>query len=528
MTDPDSLSPSEIAKQLLRQHKSDRKASRKPGDRSPPSALTFEVVSPRAKKKPSAANRYKPVEPDVPVVDKANVTTTNSSPSPDNAPSRCSIWQKMSQRKATLASISLILFGVTFSGMAMFSPSQAELTQQGKILFEHEWQANDPLAAEGDGLGPVFNAKSCVACHFQGGIGGAGPNQNNVTAFEVDPRPTHPEKVLSGVVHASAILPSLQETTDYVRELFPIVRKGERIIGSCNSVTFRDFDPLRITSINTPALFGSGLIDGISEGEIKRNMYARAFTSMGKEFQLDFSSTPIGRYRKLDDGRVGKFGWKAQFATLEDFVAAACAVEVGLTNPHRPQEKPKHQGPDDEAGLDLNGEQFLALVTFCETLPSPQLELPVDAGERSLALAGQNAFISVGCADCHTPNLGGVEGIYSDLLLHRMSPPDSNGSYGRIERDIPIPDNYPKPDEWKTPPLWGVADTAPYYHDGESATLEAAIERHDGEARNVRKKYRMLKERERQAIIAFLNSLRAPQLPTTAAANNVIASQTQP
>ena len=61
-------------------------------------------------------------------------------------------------------------------------PTQATV---GGVLFEHRWTKNDPLAAGGDGLGPVFNADSCVACHFQGGNGGGGPNENNVTAFTV-------------------------------------------------------------------------------------------------------------------------------------------------------------------------------------------------------------------------------------------------------------------------------------------------------------------------------------------------------
>jgi CxxC motif-containing protein (DUF1111 family) len=54
----------------------------------------------------------------------------------------------------------------------------------GRVLFEHDWQPGDALAG-GDGLGPVFNERSCVACHFQGGVGGGGPTSKNVAAFEV-------------------------------------------------------------------------------------------------------------------------------------------------------------------------------------------------------------------------------------------------------------------------------------------------------------------------------------------------------
>src|SRR5205085_11514283 len=98
----------------------------------------------------------------------------------------------------------------------------------GQSLFEHEWQVNDPLANGGDGLGPVFNAKSCVACHFQGGVGGAGPNKANVLSFEVLPNARDKES-RSGVVHAGSIFPGNQESVDGVSKLFPIVPGGTRV-----------------------------------------------------------------------------------------------------------------------------------------------------------------------------------------------------------------------------------------------------------------------------------------------------------
>src|SRR5439155_1138791 len=66
-------------------------------------------------------------------------------------------------------------------------PQQVDpgVAQAGKVLFTHEWKPNDPLSPNGDGLGPVFNANSCVACHHQGGVGGAGGLEHNVTTFVV-------------------------------------------------------------------------------------------------------------------------------------------------------------------------------------------------------------------------------------------------------------------------------------------------------------------------------------------------------
>src|SRR5690606_6303328 len=98
---------------------------------------------------------------------------------------------------------------------------------------------------------------------------------------------------------------------------------------------------------------------------------------------------------------------------------------------------------------------------------------------------GRQVFASVGCADCHTPNLGTVVGIYSDLLLHPITDPEGDASYSRQEPEVPLPSDHPRPNEWKTPPLWGLADSAPYFHDGGSPTIEAAIERHAGSAKRV-------------------------------------------
>src|SRR5437660_1097497 len=79
----------------------------------------------------------------------------------------------------------------------------AAMAQAGHTLFVHEWTPRDPLAGSGDGLGPVFNATSCVACHHQGGVGGGGGLTNNVTTFTV--RPVNGVgKAREGVVHARA------------------------------------------------------------------------------------------------------------------------------------------------------------------------------------------------------------------------------------------------------------------------------------------------------------------------------------
>jgi CxxC motif-containing protein (DUF1111 family) len=146
------------------------------------------------------------------------------------------------------------------------------------------------------------------------------------------------------------------------------------------------------------------------------------------------------------------------------------------------------------------------------------------------AKAGKKLFELVGCALCHTPDIGGVTGVYSDFMLYDIVslPPHVNAGAGYGERFVPPEDRKskePLPTEWKTPPLWGVADSAPYFHDGGSPTLHDAIQRHQGDAILVTEAYNKLDPGQQQAILDFLRTLRAPKdaapvpRPVTVASN---------
>src|SRR5262245_58541980 len=101
----------------------------------------------------------------------------------------------------------------------------AAAAQAGHKLFVHDWTSRDPLSPRGDGLGPVFNASSCVACHNQAGVGGAGGLQHNVTAFVVRPPGQRNGPAREGVIHARATRPEFQETLkDIHPDLPPIAQ----------------------------------------------------------------------------------------------------------------------------------------------------------------------------------------------------------------------------------------------------------------------------------------------------------------
>lgn len=383
----------------------------------------------------------------------------------------------------------------------------ASTRAMGKELFEHQWQPRDARAG-GDGIGPVFNALSCVACHSQGGVGGGGDESHNVRTFEVMPTPSSPT-VRSGVVHAAAIDPTLQETDEVVRQLFPIIKGGRTIVNNC-SVVRGDFDPVIFGEVNSTALFGAGWIDCIPDHAIRSHRTRRLLSGVAKELVLEFNEITPGRLRELPGG-VGRFGWKGQAASLEDFVAGACSNELGLGTPVREQARPLHQPSYPAVAPDLNHRQFNSLVAFVATLSRPVEVISSDPAARQQAAQGKNLFSSIGCALCHVPDMGGVQGVYSDFLLYSLEDAVAGSSdYGAPLPQFPIPVDQPLPSEWKTPALWGVADSAPYFHDGRSPTLQDAILRHRGDARSVTDRYTKLSVEDQHLLLTFLMTLKAP------------------
>ncbi len=114
-----------------------------------------------------------------------------------------------------------------------------------------------------------------------------------------------------------------------------------------------------------------------------------------------------------------------------------------------------------------------------------------------LVSTGEALFVSVGCAKCHVPDMDDARGLYSDLLLHEILAPGAPG----------IEDTSANMREFRTAPLWGLSQTAPYFHDGTADTIEEAIRLHDGESADIRDSYVALIDSDRQALLAFLGSL---------------------
>jgi CxxC motif-containing protein (DUF1111 family) len=414
-----------------------------------------------------------------------------------------------------LGLVAFVAAAVLLLGWQLFTLEPArnvhrEMVLAGRELFHHEWEPGDSLSPQGDGLGPVFNARSCVACHNQGGSGGSGSLDHNVISFSVRLRN---EKPREGVLHACAIREDFQERLSDIHPDFPDFARSELIQSALSQRRGRGF--VGFSQVNTPALFGSGLIDALPDrvliAEEARQQSKLVQTLMNRN-QLPRSDdeSAVGRVSRLPDGRIGKFGWKGQTASLSEFVQAACANELGLDNPNHPQPRSLHKPDYTPPGLDLTQQQCDQLTAFVASLDRPKERVSADFIP---AVEGKLLFGKIGCADCHVPNLGGIDGIYSDLLLHRMSP-ELVGAAGYRGETPPAPSSDPSgspdPSEWRTPPLWGVADSAPYLHDGRAATLEEAIKLHGGQAVRSAMRFNDLKEADQKRVVAFLKTLGAP------------------
>lgn len=244
---------------------------------------------------------------------------------------------------------------------------------------------------------------------------------------------------------------------------------------------------VNVTSVrNAPPLFGSGLIDAIPDDVIRAGAVAHGDGVRGRP---SIVRGPDGRER------IGRFGWKADAPTLELFVAEAFRSELGLTSPLAPalarSSTPASSPCAEKSASEVDRDDVTAVVAFLAALPAP--------GPQRSAPAGARVFQQTGCAACHVPTLqAGTQevALYSDLLVHDM---------GRALDDRVVQGSAAGPD-WRTTPLWGLADRTRYLHDGRARTLEAAILDHGGEAQRARQRFRSLSNEQRRGLLAFLRT----------------------
>ncbi|MGH8592854.1 MAG: di-heme oxidoredictase family protein [Gammaproteobacteria bacterium] len=340
-------------------------------------------------------------------------------------------------------------------------------------LFEQGRESFRQVVDIGGGLGPGFNARSCAECHSSPALGGS----STVTEIRFA---GHKELPGGSSLQRFSINP------EACQEIVPI---------EATAVARR---------LTTP-IFGAGLIASIPDGDIEEE----------EERQTQSKDAINGRAAHIIDvatgqKRVGRFGWKAQQATLLSFGAEAFLNEMGVTNPLFPKETAPNGDNhalracdqiDDLESPEDDGEGIGNVNIFMRLLAPPPRGTVTTQVKR-----GEDVFRAIGCAVCHRPEYrtGPSEftalrhkkvRLFSDLLLHNVGTGD-----GIRQADA-------RAFELRTPPLWGLRVRQLFMHDGATFTLAGAINRHAGEARRVTQRFQSLSSAEIADLLAFLKSL---------------------
>ncbi len=367
----------------------------------------------------------------------------------------------------------------------------------------HDESVENPNFVElSNRLGTNYIHHSCVACHTRNGraLPPASGQPLETYVVRVGDAGGHPDPQLGAVLQPKATAGAPEAGVSLA---------GWSESGGLRSpnFAFSGVTPSNFTARIAPQLVGMGLLEAIAEADLEA--LADETDSNGDGIS--------GRLRLVTDAttgetRVGRFGWKASQPHLRQQVAAALNTDIGVMTSVFPQpDCGTSQANCGPSGAELSDERLDQLTAYLALL-GVSARRNVDDAE---ALQGQALFGALGCTGCHTETFetsphhphaelrGQTIHPYTDLLLHDMGPGlastlaegDAAGS------------------EWRTAPLWNIGLTAgvsggqAYLHDGRARTLDEAIRWHGGEAQAAKQAYEALTQPEKDAVIAFLESL---------------------
>jgi CxxC motif-containing protein (DUF1111 family) len=309
----------------------------------------------------------------------------------------------------------------------------------------------------------------------------------------------------------TGVSPMATVTIDYHDSTGTFADGAEYTLHVPNYVVSNAYMPFPMSAMLSPRVappnFGLGLIAAIPDQAIIANATAEAAIAADVAGHPNFVWDTIGRQTVL-----GRFGLKANMATLREQSASALSGDMGITTSVFPIEI----CADPAIGCaahdpELTDAQLTLVTTYIQTLAVPARRNVTAAS----VVRGEQLFRSFGCATCHTQTMttGTVAGApelsgqrihpYSDLLVHDMGPALADHR----------PDYLASGSEWRTPMLWGIGLTpvvnahTNFLHDGRARSLLEAVMWHGGQGTAAREAVRNAPASDRDALMAFLNSL---------------------
>ena len=350
------------------------------------------------------------------------------------------------------------------------------------------------------GLGPVFNGRACAECH-QNPVSGGSSQFTELRVGHLDANgnfvnPTVPindgAATITGrsLINDRAVLPEAQEH-------IPLTENIRALRAALNTL-------------------GDGFVEAIDDGTLLAIAAAQPQISDGR---IHGQAIEVPVLEAPGQLRIGRFGWKDQHSSLLSFIGDAYLNEMGVTNRLRPKDEttigkvtPDPEDVPDDLGL-ADIDHFAQFIRGTKVPPRDTTLAATQSAQ-----SGERLFNHVGCAACHVGSIttakpgtvidGGTFTVpvalgnkiihpYSDFLMHDIGTGDGIVQAGPADTANKL----------RTAPLWGLRMRPRFMHDLKSLTLQNAIERHEGEAEHVVRRFRDLTEAQRKDVLTFLESL---------------------
>lgn len=424
----------------------------------------------------------------------------------------------------------------------------------GNSFFRRNWVEAPASTTARDGLGPHFIARSCGGCHVQDGRGAPPllrdavhrnkPHEPPVALLlrlsvpgvgahgGVVPDPVYGDQINNAAIQGVQPEARIHLRAETLRGRFAdgSAYTLKRPVYTLSHLAYGPLAPGAMLSPRiAPQLAGIGLLDAIAEAEILRNATDQAALP-----------GPIkGQPNRVWDAfaaemRVGRFGWKANVASLAHQTAGAFNGDIGITSSRFPQEACTAAQADCLAASHGGGkgtvqtaatasstnpeidDDTLAQVIFYQATLAPAARRQA---QNPQVRRGQALFAKAQCAVCHRPSYVTGKGPfpnlssdkltgqriwpYTDLLLHDMGAALADGR----------PDFAANGQQWKTPPLWGIGlikevnGHTRLLHDGRANGVLEAILWHGGEAEAAKQAVLRMPKADRAALVRFVESL---------------------
>jgi CxxC motif-containing protein (DUF1111 family) len=416
----------------------------------------------------------------------------------------------------------------------------------GNSIFRRNWVSAPASTDATDGLGPLFNARACQACHLKDGRGhppfsadvpddsgsmlvrlsvpaATAEEKESIAAHSVNsiPDPTYGGQLQDRSIQGFAAEGKLK--IDYTEQ--PVTLPDGEVVNlrapsySLTDLAYGQASPdLMISPRVAPPMIGLGLLEAVPEEQI----LAGADPDDADKDGIRGKPNRVWS-REHKKAMLGRFGWKAGVPSIAQQAAEAFAGDIGISTTMMPfpsgdctEKQPDCLNAPSGASEKYQnvevGDDLFKLVTFySQNLAVPAQRNP-DAPE---VLKGKQLFYASGCTSCHKPKFvtGEVPGQphlsqqliwpYTDMLLHDMGEGLADNR----------PEGAASGSEWRTPPLWGIGLTETvsghtlFLHDGRARNLTEAILWHGGEGEGARDKFAALSKEDREALLAFVNSL---------------------